>query len=394
VPMFSDLTVDHSRRPRDVERRHSIAAYYRRYVRARRPPHRVAMRVLVTGASGFIGRHVATGLLAEGHDVVQVDLLLPSAHGEGVPTPDGIHRIDVRDADALTPWMADVDLVCHQAAVVGAGIDLADAPAFASHNDFGTAVVLATMQATGCRRLVLASSMVVYGDGRYACSEHGAVTPAPRDRADLEAGVFDCRCPYDGSVLSWVLVGEDEPLRPRSLYAASKLAQENYALAWSLATGGSVTALRYHNVYGEGMPRDTPYSGVAAMFRSSLEAGEAPRVYEDGRQTRDFVSVRDVAAANVAAAGHELPGFHPLNVCSGRPSMIGEVADRLSALHGGPAPVVTGQFRPGDVRHVVADPARAQELLGFRAQIGIDEGMAEFAHAPLRDAVPTARPRV
>ena len=352
------------------------------------------MRVLVTGASGFIGRHVSRGLESQGHDVVAVDVLLPSAHGEGAPTPDGVHRVDVRDAGALTPWLTGVDVVCHQAAVVGAGIDSADAPAFASHNDFGTAVLLAAMQAAGCRRLVLASSMVVYGDGRYTCPEHGTVTPLPRSPSDLESGRFDCRCPHDGSELAWALVDEDAPLRPRSLYAASKLAQEHYALAWSLATGGSVTALRYHNVYGEGMPRDTPYSGVAAMFRSSLEAGRPPRVYEDGRQTRDFVDVRDVAAANVAAVEHELAGFHPLNVCSGRPSTIGEVAERLSALHGGPPPVVTGQFRPGDVRHVVADPARAVERLGFRAAIGLDAGMAEFAHAPLRDAVPTARPRV
>jgi dTDP-L-rhamnose 4-epimerase len=352
------------------------------------------MRVLVTGASGFIGRHVTRSLEVQGHDVVQVDLLLPSAHGESARTPEGVHRVDVRDTVAMAPWVTGADVVCHQAAVVGAGIDAADAPAFASHNDFGTAVLLAAMQATGCRRLVLASSMVVYGDGRYTCPEHGTVTPVPRVPTDLEAGTFDCRCPVDGSVLSWALVDEDAPLRPRSLYAASKLAQENYALAWSLATGGSVTALRYHNVYGEGMPRDTPYSGVAAMFRSSLEAGDPPRVFEDGRQARDFVDVRDVAAANVAAVDHELVGFQPLNVCSGRPATIGEVAEELSALHGGPAPVVTGQFRPGDVRHVVADPARAAERLGFRASVGLEDGMAEFAHASLRDAVPTARPRV
>jgi len=352
------------------------------------------MRVLLTGASGFIGTHINHGLARAGHDVVQVDLLLPSAHGEGAPVPEGVHRVDVRDADALTPLLGAVDVVCHQAAVVGAGIDAADAPAFASHNDFGTAVLLAAMQVTGCRRLVLASSMVVYGDGRYTCSRHGTVTPPPRVESDLAAGGFDCRCPIDGSVLSWALVDEDAPLRPRSLYAASKLAQENYALAWSLATGGSVTALRYHNVYGEGMPRDTPYSGVAAMFRSALEDGRAPRVYEDGLQTRDFVHVRDVAAANVAAVGHELVGFHPVNVCSGRPSTIGEVAGALALLQGGPPPVVTGQYRSGDVRHVVADPGRATELLGFRAGITLEEGMADFAHAPLRDAVPTERPRV
>jgi dTDP-L-rhamnose 4-epimerase len=352
------------------------------------------VRVLLTGASGFIGVHVHRGLTAAGHDVVAVDLLLPSAHGEDAPTPDGVRRVDVRDGIALAPLVRDADVVCHQAAVVGAGIDAADAPAFASHNDFGTAVLLAAMAAGGCGRLVLASSMVVYGDGRYVCPEHGTVTPAVRLPSDLEAGVFDCRCPLDGGPLDWGLVGEDAPLRPRSIYAASKLAQENYALAWSLATGGSVTALRYHNVYGDGMPRDTPYSGVAAMFRSSLEAGRPPQVYEDGRQTRDFVHVRDVASANVAAVGHELGGFQPLNVCSGRPSTIGQVADRLAEVHGGARPVVTGQFRPGDVRHVVADPRRAADLLDFRAAVSLEEGLAEFAGAPLRDAVPTARPRV
>ena len=156
-----------------------------------------------------------------------------------------------------------VDVVCHQAAVVGAGVDADDAPAFASHNDFGTAVLLAAMHRVGCRRLVLASSMVVYGSGRYQCKTHGDVVPAPRRSSDLERGEFDDRCPIDGEPVGWELVGEDAALQPRSLYAASKLAQENFALAWSLASGGSVTALRYHNVYGEGMPRDTPYSGVA-----------------------------------------------------------------------------------------------------------------------------------
>jgi dTDP-L-rhamnose 4-epimerase len=220
------------------------------------------------------------------------------------------------------------------------------------------------------------------------------VVPAHRTDADLAAGRFEASCPVDGLDLAWALVDEGAPLRPRSLYAAGKLAQEHYALAWSTATAGSVTALRYHNVYGDRMPRDTPYSGVAAMFRSSLEAGEGPRVYEDGGQTRDFVHVRDVAVANALAVEHELAGFHPLNVCSGRPATILEMAGHLARIRNGPDPVVTGQFRPGDVRHVVADPGRAEAELGFVARVALDRGLAEFAYAPLRPASTVVRPRV
>jgi dTDP-L-rhamnose 4-epimerase len=295
-----------------------------------------------------------------------------------------VRRVDVRDAAALAPLLKGVDVVCHQAAVVGAGVDAADAPSYGSHNDFATAVLLAEMFAAGCRRLVLASSMVVYGQGRYECAQHGLVDPHPRTRADLDAGVFEHRCPVCGEPVKWGLVDEDAPLRPRSLYAASKTAQEHYALAWAESTGGSVVALRYHNVYGPGMPRDTPYSGVAAIFRSELEAGDVPRVFEDGGQMRDFVHVDDVAAANVAAVDAELDGFAAFNVCSGRPISILEMATELCETRGDALPLVTGQYRSGDVRHIVADPARAAEVLGFRAAVDPRDGLREFAYAPLR----------
>ncbi|MHA7649818.1 NAD-dependent epimerase/dehydratase family protein [Mycobacterium sp. ML4] len=343
------------------------------------------MRVLLTGAAGFIGSRVDAALRAAGHEVIGVDALLPAAHGPDAVLPQGCHRVDVRDADALAPFLAGADLVCHQAAMVGAGVDAADAPEYGGHNDLGTTVLLAQMFAAGVSRLVLASSMVVYGQGRYSCGEHGLVDPRPRRRSDLDAGVFEHRCPYCGDPVGWQLVDEDAPLRPRSLYAASKTAQEHYALAWSEATGGSVVALRYHNVYGPGMPRDTPYSGVAAIFRSSLEKGEPPRVYEDGAQMRDFVHVDDIAAANVAAATAEVQGFIAANVCSGRPISIREVAVALCQARGGESsPVVTGQYRSGDVRHIVADPARAADVLGFRAAIEPAQGLREFAFAPLR----------
>ncbi|MCB0949421.1 MAG: NAD-dependent epimerase/dehydratase family protein [Mycobacterium sp.] len=342
------------------------------------------MRVLVTGAAGFIGSRIVALLADAGHDVVAVDAMLAAAHGEGAELPDGVRRVDVRDADAVAGVLHGVDVVCHQAAVVGAGVDAADSPSYASHNDLGTAVLLAQMFAEGCRRLVLASSMVVYGQGGYVCPEHGAVDPLPRRREDLDSGAFDHRCPIGGEQVRWDLVTEGAPLRPRSLYAASKVAQENYALAWSEADAGSVTALRYHNVYGPGMPRDTPYSGVAAIFRSSLESGYAPRVFEDGGQMRDFVHVDDVARANVAAVEADLDGFDAFNVCSGRPVSILEVASALCEARGDITPVVTGQYRSGDVRHIVADPTKAAGLLDFRAVVDPADGLREFATAPLR----------
>lgn len=342
------------------------------------------MRVLLTGAAGFIGSRVRAALTAAGHEVIAIDAMLSAAHGDTSTPPDGVLEVDVRDASGLASLLPGVDVVCHQAAVVGAGVDAADAPNYGSHNDFGTTVLLAEMFAAGCRRLVLASSMVVYGQGGYDCPEHGVVDPLARTRADLDAGSFDHRCPIGGEPLQWRLVGEDAPLRPRSLYAASKVAQEHYALAWAEATGGSVVALRYHNVYGPHMPRDTPYSGVAAIFRSSIERGEPPRVFEDGGQMRDFVHVDDVAAANVAAVAAQRDGFAAFNVCSGRPVSILDVASRLCEARDAAPPVITGDYRSGDVRHIVADPARAADVLGFRAAIDPRDGLAEFAFAPLR----------
>lgn len=343
------------------------------------------MRVLLTGAAGFIGSRVGAALSAAGHEVVGVDALLPAAHGPNPVLPPGCHRVDVRDAEAIAPLLAGVDLVCHQAAMVGAGVDAADAPDYGSHNDYGTTVLLAQMFAAGVKRLVLASSMVVYGQGRYQCRQHGLVDPLPRRRADLDAGVFEHRCPACAEPVRWRLVDEDAALRPRSLYAASKTAQEHYALAWSESTGGSVVALRYHNVYGPGMPRDTPYSGVAAIFRSSLEKGEPPKVFEDGGQMRDFVHVDDVAAANLSAVQADRGGFTAVNVCSGQPISILEVASALCKARGDSvAPLVTGQYRSGDVRHIVADPALAVEVLGFRADVAPRVGLRDFAFAPLR----------
>jgi dTDP-L-rhamnose 4-epimerase len=274
---------------------------------------------------------------------------------------------------------------------VGHGVDPSDAPDYAAHNDLGTAVLLAEMHRAGIGRLVLAGSMVVYGEGRYDCREHGTVRPGPRATADLDAGRFEPRCPACGRELTPGLVPESAPPDPRSTYAATKLAQEHLAAAWARQTGGAVWSLRYHNVYGPRMPFGTPYAGVASLFRSALERGEAPRVMEDGRQRRDFVHVRDVAAANLAALAAPVEGFAAANVCSGEPHTVGELAAELARAMGGPAPQVVGGARPGDVRHVVADPSFARERLGFRARVAFADGVAAFATDPLR--APVSLPR-
>ncbi|WP_405930255.1 NAD-dependent epimerase/dehydratase family protein [Streptomyces sp. NBC_00827] len=329
------------------------------------------MRVLVTGAAGFIGSHVVEALTARGHETVGFDLR---------------HGSDVRSAGTVASALPGVDAVCHQAAMVGLGTRFGDAPEYVSHNDLGTAVLLAAMAEAGVRRLVLAGSMVVYGEGSYRCERHGAVRPGPRSVRDLEDGGFEPMCPECGRELTPGLVGEDAPVDPRNVYATTKLAQEHLSAAWARSTGGSAVALRYHNVYGPGMPRDTPYAGVASFFRSALARGEAPRVFEDGGQRRDFVHVRDVAAANVAALEAEPRegALTTYNTGSGQPHTVGEMACALASAYGGPEPVVTGEYRLGDVRHITADSSRLRAELGWKAEVGFVEGMREFATAKLR----------
>ena len=356
-------------------------------------------RVLVTGGAGFVGSHIADALLARGDAVRILDALHPAVHAARPNYLDPAAELvcgDVRDGATVAAALAGIDDVCHQAAMVGLGTDIGDIADYASHNDVGTAVLLRELaRGRFGGRLVLASSMVVYGEGRYACAEHGLVRPGPRRAADLAAGRFEPPCPVCAAPLAPRSVPEDAPADPRNVYAATKLHQEHLAAAFSRETGVPVTALRYHNVYGPRMPRDTPYAGVASIFASALAAGRAPRVFEDGGQLRDFIHVRDVARANVLAlsAPDAVPGA--FNIASGTPRSVGEMA---SALHvasvagtgaSAPAPVTTGEYRLGDVRHVFAGARLAAERLGFEACEPFAAGMAEFAAATLR-APPTS----
>ena len=346
--------------------------------------------ILVTGGAGFIGSHVVEQAVRLGHRVRVLDSLRADVHSRAAEPdlPGGVHVIrgDVRDAEASATALQGVDLVFHQAAKVGLGVSLADAADYTDSNVTGTAVLLAAMAKHGVQQLVLASSMVVYGEGGYEGRDGHARPPARRED-DLRRGRFE---PVDaeGRALRPVLVGEDDLLDPRNVYAASKLGQEHLAAAWARATGGRAALLRYHNVLGARMPQGTPYAGVASLFRSNLERGRAPRVFEDGRQRRDFVDVRDVASANLAAGAwtESAPDgtVRAFNIGSGTVHTIGDLAATLADAFGGPDPIVTGEYRLGDVRHITADSSRARRELDWTPQHAFGPAVAEFAHAPLR----------
>ncbi|MGW5193230.1 NAD-dependent epimerase/dehydratase family protein [Kribbella sp. NPDC004138] len=332
------------------------------------------MRVLLTGGAGFIGRHVHDQLLAEGHEVTVLDSFRPDVHAHRPEPRPGLIVGDVRDPRTFE----GIDTVIHLAAKVGLGVHLDDIDDYVSSNSLGTAVLLKSLGTV--RNLVYASSMVVYGEGRYDCDEHGQVAPGPRRTEDLDAGRFEPPCPLCGAPLRPGLVSEDAVPDPRNAYAASKLNGEHLAATWARETGGRVTALRFHNVYGPGMPRNTPYAGVAAIFRSMLERGETPRVFEDGGQRRDFVDVRDVAAAVTlsAAALPQQPAFRAYNVGTGTVTTIGEVAAELARAYGGPAPIVTGEYRLGDVRHITASSDRLKDELGWKPAYDLQTGLEDL----------------
>ncbi|MFJ3489720.1 NAD-dependent epimerase/dehydratase family protein [Leifsonia aquatica] len=350
-------------------------------------------RLLVTGGVGFIGSAIVSSALERGWLVRVLDSVRPDVHGAEPAIDPRVEfvRGDVRDRAACDEALIGVTAVSHQAAKVGLGVDFGDAPDYVSSNELGTATLLAAMVDAEVSRLVLASSMVVYGEGRYR-GPSGPARPAPRREDDLANGRFEPR-DDEGRQLEPELIHEDDPLDPRNVYAVTKLTQENLARVWATTTGGVVAALRYHNVYGPGMPQNTPYAGVASLFRSALERGDAPRVFEDGRQRRDFVHVRDVASANLAAlewTGAPVGGpSRAFNVGSGEVHTVGDLAAALSRFTGGPEPVVTGDYRLGDVRHITASSDRLRSELGWTSTVSFEDGMREFATAPLRAAVRT-----
>lgn len=324
------------------------------------------MKVLVTGGAGFIGSAVLRRLAAGPHLVTNYDIATDP-------------RDDIVDVARLGAAADGQDAIIHLAAKVGLGVDLSDLDGYARDNDLGTAAVLRVAAERSIGRVVFASSMVVYGEGTARCPLHGPMPVPPRTEDDLGRGMFEPRCVRCSAALEPGLVSEDTVLDPRNVYAATKVHAEQLASIWARESGGTAVGLRYHNVYGPGLPRDTPYAGVAAIFRSALLSGHPPSVFEDGGQRRDFVHVDDVASATVAAVdAAAVNGFSALNIGSGTVTTIGEVATRMAMIMNGPEPVVTGRYRLGDVRHITADSSAARRTLDWQSRIPLDEGLCSL----------------
>ncbi len=350
------------------------------------------MRILVTGGAGFIGSHVVDRLVERGDRVVVLDNLDPQVHGAGATTASNIAehvasgrvefmRGDVRDAEAVKAALADVDSVVHLAAAVGVGQSMYEPHYYTSVNVDGQGVLMEEMakDPKRFRRFVVASSMSIYGEGAYRCAEHGEVAPPPRADAQLSAGDWEVHCPACGRALEPAPTSESKPLQFTSIYAITKKTQEELALCFGRAYGTPTLALRFFNVFGSRQALSNPYTGVAAIFMGRLKNGNAPLVFEDGAQSRDFIHVFDVADAVVRAVAGEGPVCDAVNVCTGRPITIAAVASTLARRLGVPlAPVMVGKYRAGDIRHCIGDPARARHVLGFEARMSLEQGLDEL----------------
>jgi dTDP-L-rhamnose 4-epimerase len=343
-------------------------------------------RVLVTGGAGFIGSHLVDALLQAGDEVRVLDNLDPLAHAHGAPAHLSLEAElvpgDLRDGGAVDRALAGVDCVFHLGGIVGNGDSMINVRRAVDANSGGTATLLeaALERRDRIRRLVAASSMVVYGEGAYRCAEHDLRSPPPRTAEQLRRRDWEPRCDSCGAELEPVATHETTPLRPASVYAITKRDQEELVLVLGRAYGLETVALRYLNVYGPRQALSNPYTGVAAIFAARLLNGRRPLVFEDGRQIRDLVHVSDVVrATRLAMEAPNAPG-NAINVATGRRVRIADLAARLAGALGVEiAPQIMGEARAGDIRHCFADLNEARDLLGFEARRSLADGLPELA---------------
>jgi dTDP-L-rhamnose 4-epimerase len=345
-----------------------------------RPP-RMSRKVLVTGGAGFIGSHLVDQLVAEGHEVTVFDNLEPQVHArKPAYLNPGAKYVwgDVRDRAALRSALADQEVVYHQAAMVGVGQSMYQVERYVGVNTMGTALLLDLLvnEPHHVKKLIVASSMSIYGEGAYLDAGGSLVSPQPRPSEQMARHEWELR-DAAGRELKPIGTPETKPLDSTSVYAISKKDQEEYCLVAGKAYGIPTVALRYFNVYGPRQSLNNPYTGVCAIFSSRIKNGNPPVIYEDGQQSRDFVAVEDIVQANLLAMKKSGADHQAVNVGTGRPTTVRQVADALSKLYGRPdlQPLVENKYRAGDIRHCVADVSKARRLLGYEPKVDLEEGM-------------------
>ena len=342
--------------------------------------------ILVTGGAGFIGSHLVDALVADGHRVRILDSLAPEVHGGVVPphlhpNAEFIHG-SVCDPDTVASAMDGIDAVFHLAAELGLGRSMYQVRRFVTGNDLGTAVLLEELikRRDQVKKLVVASSMSLYGEGPYYCEACDKTTfPELRSTEAMAANQWEFSCADCDSELKPVATPEDKPLNPTSVYAVGKEVQEQYSLIIGRAYKIPTVAFRYFNVYGPRQALSNPYTGACAIFSSRLLNDQSPLIYEDGDQTRDFVSVHDVVQANLLALYSDGADYQILNVGTGRATSIRFIAEVIArGLGKNIEPELTGQFREGDIRHCIADITKARTLLGYEPKIKLEDGLNEL----------------
>lgn len=347
----------------------------------------MAKHVLITGGAGFIGSHLVDALLAQGAKVRVLDALVPQVHGSGRKRPSYLHPQaelivgDAGDLPVVARCLKNVDVVVHFAAAVGVGQSMYEIASYVASNTQATANLLQVLsrKTHRVRKLIVASSMSIYGEGAYRCARCGSLASAFRTDARLMAKQWDMACPSCSAPAAAVPTPEIKSLEPSSIYAITKRDQEEMCLCVGRAYGLPTVALRFFNVYGERQALSNPYTGVAAIFASRLLNGQPPLIYEDGRQSRDFVHVSDVVQAVLLAIRKPDADYQALNVGTGRATAVNDVAVVLAkSLGRAIQPKILKTFRAGDIRHCAADITKITDRLGYRPQVSFEEGMARL----------------
>jgi len=342
--------------------------------------------ILITGGAGFIGSHIADALIERGHRVRVLDALVPQVH-ETRTRPDYLNPeaelivADVCDRDAMRNALDGVDVLFHEAAAVGVGQSMYEIQRYVETNTLGGAVLLDVLanEKHTVRKLIVASSMSIYGEGTYRCAHCGPIFPHLRDEGQLSARDWEMHCPDCGMTVNPEPTPEEKPLYPTSIYAVTKRDHEEMFLCVGQAYGIPTVALRYFNVYGPRQALSNPYTGVAAIFSSRLLNNNPPVIYEDGLQSRDFVHVSDIVQANLLAMERPEADYQAFNVGTGQVTTVLDVARLLSQELGKEiTPHIEGRFRQGDIRHCFADIGKIQRELGYAPQVRFEDGIPEL----------------